>query len=331
MRETNRKPILITGSHRSGSTWVGRVVALSPSVGYIHEPFNLRHRPGICKAKFNFWFPYICNENKSLYSQDIEDCIRFKFQFMEGLKAAKSIKDFARLLRDCINFKRYEVVKRRPLLKDPIAVFSAEWLASRFGMDVIVLIRHPAAFVASLKKGNSTFPFDHFLQQPLLMQHHLCEYRSEIEEYSKKEFDIVDQGILLWKLIHHVILKYRENNHAWVFARHEDLSRCPEGEFSRIYSRLGLTFSADVRQRIRRLSFAEQSKEDSGSLVRNSKSNIWTWKTRLTDDEIARIKDNTDEIASQFYTEEDWTYGMNGHISRSEWDHDSETTCGSLR
>ena len=32
------KPILVTGSHRSGSTWVGKMLATSPSVNYIHEP-----------------------------------------------------------------------------------------------------------------------------------------------------------------------------------------------------------------------------------------------------------------------------------------------------
>lgn len=63
MNSSNKKPILVTGSHRSGSTWVGRMLALSPSVGYIHEPFNIRHRHGICKAHFEYWFQYICDEN----------------------------------------------------------------------------------------------------------------------------------------------------------------------------------------------------------------------------------------------------------------------------
>jgi len=41
------KPILVTGSHRSGTTWAGRVLAFSPTpLGYIWEPFNPRHRPG---------------------------------------------------------------------------------------------------------------------------------------------------------------------------------------------------------------------------------------------------------------------------------------------
>ena len=51
---TNKKPLLLTGSHRSGSTWVGIIMAASPSVGYIHEPLNLNHHPGICGAEFEY-------------------------------------------------------------------------------------------------------------------------------------------------------------------------------------------------------------------------------------------------------------------------------------
>ena len=37
------------------------------------------------------------------------------------------------------------------------------------------------------------------------------------------------------------------------------------------------------------------------------KSNILSWKKRLTIDEIEKIKEKTHIIASKFYTEEDWT------------------------
>lgn len=34
------RPILVTGARRWGTTWVGHTLALSPDVGYIHEPFH---------------------------------------------------------------------------------------------------------------------------------------------------------------------------------------------------------------------------------------------------------------------------------------------------
>lgn len=322
----NKNPILVTGSHRSGSTWTGRMIAQATTIAYIHEPFNLQHRPGICKAKFDYQFPYICNENESQYLNSLEDCLKFKYHMFEELKTTKSYKDFVRSLRDYIRFTKYRILKKRPLVKDPIAVFSAEWLAKRFNMDVVVIIRHPAAFAGSIKKVKWSHPFDHFLQQPLLMQHHLYEYRSEIEEFSKTEKDIVDQAILLWNMIHQMILNYQNNNTNWIFVKHEDLSMRPLEELKNLYHKLDLTFSTDIEEKIKAFSFAYHSSKSklnrtsrtqiwqqrltgnySGKRKRNSKSNIWSWKKRLTKDEVNKIKRKTHKIACKFYTEEDWT------------------------
>jgi len=63
----SKTKILVTGSHRSGTTWVAKMIANSPSVGYIHEPFNPTiYRPGICAAKFR-GFTYISKENEAAF------------------------------------------------------------------------------------------------------------------------------------------------------------------------------------------------------------------------------------------------------------------------
>ena len=326
MINSNKNPILVTGSHRSGSTWAGRMIAHASTVSYIHEPFNLHHRPGICRAQFNYQFPYVCRENESLYLNDLKDCLSFKYHFIEELKATKSLKEFVRSIQAYSRFTKYRILKKRPLVKDPIALFSAEWLAQRFNMDVVVLIRHPAAFAGSLKKVKWLHPFDHFLQQPLLMQHHLHEYRSEIEEFAKTEKDIIDQAILLWNLIHHMIFKYQNNHPNWIFVKHEDLSRCPLEEFRNLYHRLDLTFSPDIEENIKAYSAPDQSDKFnhitksktrswqekitgvySDKRRRNSKSNILSWQKRLALDEVKKIREKTRIISDKFYTEKDWT------------------------
>jgi hypothetical protein len=50
------RPILVTGAHRSGTTWVGRMLALVPGVEYIHEPFNPVGPAGICNARFDHYY-----------------------------------------------------------------------------------------------------------------------------------------------------------------------------------------------------------------------------------------------------------------------------------
>jgi hypothetical protein len=148
----NRKPILVTGSQRSGTTWVGKVLAASPSVGYIHEPFNLTHRPGICTAKFPYWFTYINEENQAPYPyyEPLNNTLAFRFDIAAELPAIQSMRHVGRMLK---NYKKFSLFRYRNaipyLMKDPIALFSTEWLATTFDMHVIVLIRHMAALQAA--------------------------------------------------------------------------------------------------------------------------------------------------------------------------------------
>ena len=45
-------PILVTGSHRSGTTWAGQMLATAPGIGYIHEPFNCDIRMSVNPRPF---------------------------------------------------------------------------------------------------------------------------------------------------------------------------------------------------------------------------------------------------------------------------------------
>ena len=229
-----QKPILVTGSHASGSTWVGKMIALSSSVGYIKEPFNLEHRLGICSAEFERWFTYISQENELLFYEDIKQTINFSYNLKAEIESVKSLRDILRLARDYSNFYRYKFSRARPLLKDPIAVFSAEWLAKKFDMDVVILVRHPAAFVSSFKKKNWKFDFSHFTKQPLLMEQYLYPFKAEIIEAASKEYDAVEQASLLWKLIYFVVTKYYNSHQDWLFIKHEDISLNPIQEFQKI-------------------------------------------------------------------------------------------------
>lgn len=298
--------ILVTGSHRSGSTWVGQMIALSPRVIYIHEPFNVSHRPGICNAKFDYSFTYVCDENEGSYYNAINDTIQFKYKLLAEIGALRSPRDIGRLARDYLRFKKGKFLNKSPLVKDPIAIFSVEWLVKRFTLLPIILIRHPAAFAGSVKKANWTHPFNHFLKQPLLIKYHLSKFNSQIEEYAKNKKDIVDQSILLWNLIHYMILKYRERNPDWVFIKHEAISSNPITEFGNIYKILDLPFTEDIQNKIKEFSNVKGENLKDRLLHRDSKSNILTWKERLTENEIMKIKEGTYEIAKHFYNDEDW-------------------------
>ena len=42
------------------------------------------------------------------------------------------------------------------------------------------------------------------------MEEDLRPFKSKIEEYSKRENSIIDQGILLWNIVHYIIFEYEK-------------------------------------------------------------------------------------------------------------------------
>src|SRR5579863_725251 len=158
--EGPRRPILVTGSHRSGSTWVGKMIAASSATGYISEPFNPVHSRGIFNAAAAHYYTGVSDHNGGLYEAALSDTIEFKYDLAAGAKSVTSARKLAKMLVDCARSGLYRWQGRRALLKDPLALFAAEWIAARFDVQVVVLIRHPAAFVNSLMKAKWRHPLD---------------------------------------------------------------------------------------------------------------------------------------------------------------------------
>ena len=306
--KTDKRPILITGSHRSGSTWAGKILSSSPKAAYIQEPFNTIIKLGVTGRSFDNWYQYISDENSDGYKYMLEDIINFQYPFRANMGKITSIKEFF----EVIGALKLSYYHRRndhiPIIKDPIAFFSAEWLSSTFNMDVLVLIRHPAAFCSSLKIKNWKFDFNNFLNQPLLMEGYLSTFRNEIHEYAKNEADIIDQAILLWNCIHHTIQIYKLRNPSWVFVRHEDLSLNPIDLFRSIFKSFNLDYTDSVKSLIIKSTGAHNPVEQQlgNEFVRDSRENIHNWKSRLSENEISKIKEKTSMISTMFYTDGEW-------------------------
>ncbi|MCX6583694.1 MAG: sulfotransferase [Candidatus Aminicenantes bacterium] len=307
MRQT---PILITGAHRSGSTWVGQMVGKSAEVCYIFEPFNKDFGPGVCRAVFDTWFPYVTVENEGPYRRCISEILEYKFHSFKELMLIKT-KSQARLWwENFYRFKRAGIKKQRVLFKDPIAFFSAPWLAEVFDFQVVVLIRHPAAFAGSLKRLQWHFPFNDFLKQPLLMAGPLRRFKEEIERAAREPLDIIQQAALLWKIIYARVLDYRQEHPGWIYLRHEDISLDPVGEFRSLYEALGLTFTPAIEQHIREYSAGSNPKErpdkQATFLKRDSKENIAGWKKHMLPGDVERVKQITADVSAHFYTDSEW-------------------------
>jgi len=304
------KPILVTGSHRCGSTWVGQVLALSSRIGYILEPFHLAHRPGVCAAKFPNWYQYVCADNEAEFGPPLDRTLGFRYSPMAELGAITRPTDALRMVRDWSRFTRHRMRRSRPLVKDPIAFFSAPWLAGRYGMEVIVLVRHPAAFASSLKRLDWRFDFRNFARQPLLTRDLLWPWEKEIEEAVRNPPDILAQSALLWSVIYGVTRTLCERHPSWKLIRHEDLSLAPEDGFRALYESLGLEFTEPIARELLAMTSAENPAEaprgKAHALQRDSRSNVRNWSKRLSGAEITELRRRVEAVSSSYYGDSDW-------------------------
>lgn len=300
-----KRPILVTGSHRSGTTWVGRMLCVGGEAGYVHEPLNPVRRPSWLAYSVPYWYVYITDQNEHLYAADLERVMRFRYPLARNLRRVRRPEHVAMLASDVSRSLRPRLKEARPLLKDPFALFSAEWLARRYEADVVVTIREPVAFVGSIKRLNWQFKFKTLLSQGALIRDHLHPFEPDMRRCRDGDVDVVEQGIVLWNALHHAIGEMREAHPEWSFVRHEDLARDPVAGFSELYRRCGLTWNGSVGREITAFSTADTGKElpmwRHGSVRRNSSGATETWKLRLTEEEIDRVRRGTRDVAARFY------------------------------
>jgi hypothetical protein len=304
-----RSPVLLTGAHRSGTTWVGRMLALSPEVGYINEPFNPHHQRGICACAFPLWFQYVNRDNEHRFKRHLGAMLAFRYRLAPQLVHTRSLDDVGSLFRDGYTFARSRGRHARALMKDPIAAFSANWLSSTFGMATVVLVRHPAAFAASLQRLGWSHRFEDFLAQPALMGEQLYDFEGEITDMVKADHDIIDQASLLWRLIYSVLLRYRAAHPAWILVRHEDLARDPVNGFAELYRRLGLRYSRQIIDQVRWYSGGSRDLEANApphAIRRDSEQTISSWRWRLSREQQSRLRAQVEEQASGLYAESEW-------------------------
>jgi hypothetical protein len=210
--------------------------------------------------------------------------------------------------RDFMIFYNALMRGQRALLKDPFAVFSIPWFAQRLDCQIVVTVRHPAAFASSLQRLGWSFDFRNLLDQPLLLRDHLGGFREPMLSISAD--DVIGQAALLWKMIYATVHKFSQFNAQWLVVRHEDVARDPLNRYRELYGKLGLDFTPHVEKTITTSSSSENPTEltlkKTHSVKMDSAASIKNWRKRLSAEELQRIRTLTEGTAELYYTEEDW-------------------------
>lgn len=231
--------IIVAGSGRSGTTWLGNVIA-GDDRRIIFEPFECRRVPEFAELGMRPYFPP--SEALPQWQSKVAAL------FLGEIGNEWTDQDRNRLdpSRDSGGL----------VIKEIRANGMLAWLSSHFPCTIVYLVRHPYAVIASRMKQNWDTHIDAYLSQKRLVADFLSPFMATIMSAQTA----VQRHAVMWCLENLVPMRQRPQ-YPWIFCRYEDLVAHPEAETARILGVLGLELTPSRRQALGELSRTCSSKE----------------------------------------------------------------------
>lgn len=259
------RAILLAGSSRSGTSWLGRVLSTAPGYCLLTEPLSLK-MPGLRRAGFS-WRTHV--------DPDAD--------WPEGEAILRAFFRGKRVTAKLIHRNRRELLSSRGLVvKSVRASRLLPWLTRRFALrGIVLLIRHPCAVVSS-QMENFRIP-DPCREDNLryLERHlpHLLPFARGLETEEERR-------ALTWALDQHAPLSAPAGS--WTRASYERLVLDGPAAATRLFASLGLETPETARERLRENSW--QARSSSVDHRRASvEERLGVWRRRLTGEQIDRI------------------------------------------
>jgi len=294
----------VTGSHRSGTTWIGRTICQHDGIMYVHEPFNVDHPNQMMNLKLSKWFTHYSSTNQKDAICSSFDKLLNSNRYHRTVWMAKNT-GFKKTITFNIGKHLINNLFRSTLIliKDPIALLSAGWLYENYGLKVICTMRNPLAFVGSLKKANWDFDFSNLRDQKALMESFISPYAKQVETIGKHNSSFIDRACLLWNILHYIIKDYKERYKSWFFIKYENIAVDPITEFQKLFEYIGINMHSTIREYIRDYTSNNNPIESKSNLYqpRNAERSLNTWKQRLNNSEIKTVKHNTSKLYSELF------------------------------
>ena len=150
----HRATVLLLGSARSGTTWVGEVIDRHHDHRVVFEPLRADRVPAA----------RVFANGQYLRRDDTDP------RYLEPMTRILT----GRMRNPWADHLNHVVVARRRLVKEIRANMLAPWLVERFpGMPVVLLIRHPLGVAVSRRELGWSDHLDDALAQPWLVADHL--------------------------------------------------------------------------------------------------------------------------------------------------------------
>ena len=237
-----KKPIIISGIPRSGTTPLGKVLSSIKGFSMIYEPFNVNQ--GINDINFNYPYP---GKNISVkeFQSIFNDLIQFNSSFKKGyLKHDNFAKKIIKTIFGNESSLSYLKAKKRSangqlLIKDPFLLFSSEELC--LNHKVIICYRPLKPLAASFKRMK--WNFNEFEDLVNFFP------TNNIKSYKLQACDKISSYVLgaiqFYELFYHYINNISPNENLYFFSQ-QKFSKNPEEEVANLLRWLELEVSDEI-------------------------------------------------------------------------------------
>lgn len=287
-------PILVTGMYRTGTTWVGAMLAAA-GLWPLHEPFN---------------------PNRGLWSDELAYApggdLRPEIDALVAALVRGGHREVVRLPHADRWFSPLRLLPqapRRVLLKDPSAALLSEYLIRRHGMRALVVHRHPAAVVASFVRLG--WPTGELVRRLLssrrLMDDWLGPVAAQMEAACGRH-DWVSGTVLYASVATALLGLERRNPGAMTHLSFEALCGDPIGRFRELHARLDLPYHAGVTRAHERLTEADEARDDHPHGVRRRSAGVADrWRDEVAGPDLASVRATWERFDVPLYrAPEDW-------------------------
>lgn len=258
-----RRSILVSGTARSGTTWLGDLIASQVPCRTLFEPFH----------------PELVPEYRGFH----------RFQYLRPGSENPKFQGFAQkvftgeIRNRWIDRQNEHIFSHVRLVKEIRANLSLKWLHDHFPeVPIVLLIRHPCAVVCSrMELGWATdMDIEPFLSQPELIEDHLLPYMDLIKNARTAE----EKHTIIWCVSNQVPLKQLNPGEAKI-VYYENLCTQPENELPALFDFIGQTYTKSVIDIINRPS---QTTKVTSAVVRGI-DKIEDWKKKLRASQIDSV------------------------------------------
>lgn len=257
------RTVILAGSGRSGTTWLGNIIAANPNFRIIFEPFEQNHVPQAA---------ILPRRSYARPSNTYPEWIPFVKDALSGKINNKWIQ------RDGNRWWAPRI-----LVKEIRANLMLGWIDRTFHPKIVFIIRHPCAVVLSRLKLKWTINLSGLLLQSELVADYLDPF---VDLILRAKTEAQKQAVL-WSVENLVPLS-QLREFGWIFCTYEHLYCDPDNEVNRILKGLEIRKTVLTQRAIRQVSMVTRS--DSPIVKRENP--LAEWQKRLTKketDDILRV------------------------------------------